>query len=79
MNGSASFNIASLGIPIEAVLNKKINEHNWYAYDVLKLKRGQQYKKLLYSKLGIPEFLSELTGIRSYSELLKSGLLVKES
>jgi L-rhamnose mutarotase len=79
LHGSVSFNIASLGIPIDTVLNKKMHEHNWYAYDFLKLKRGQQYKKLLYSKLGIPEFLSKLPGIRTYSELLKSGLLIKES
>jgi hypothetical protein len=79
LHGNTSFNIASLGIPIDIVLNKKISEHNWHAYDALKLKRGQQYKKLLYSKLGIPEFLSNLSGVRTYSELLKSGLLVKES
>jgi L-rhamnose mutarotase len=77
--GSASFNLASLGIPIDAVLNKKNHEHKWHVYDRIKLRRGQEYKKLLFSKLCVPEFLSDLSGVHSYSELLKSGLLVKES
>lgn len=77
--GSASFNIASLGLPVDAVLNKKIHEHKWHLYNQIKLKRGQDYKKLLFSKLGIPEFLSKLPNIHTYSELLTSGLLVKDN
>jgi hypothetical protein len=79
VHGAITFYLASLGIPVDLLLNKKTSEHNWYAYDCLKFSRGQQYKKLLFSKLGIPPVLTKLPRIKTYSELLRSGLLIKES
>jgi hypothetical protein len=78
MSGAISFYLAGLGIPVDVLLNKKRSEHNWYAYSCIKLKRGQQYKKMLFSKLGIPIVLSDLSSVQSYSDLLTSGLLTKE-
>jgi hypothetical protein len=47
------FQMLSLGIPMDSVLNQPFNKINWRLIDAVKLRRAIDYKKQLYRQLNI--------------------------
>ena len=55
----SSFEIASLGVPLNQLLHLTPEEIDWYRLDKLKMLRSVQYKKMLFDRLNIPAILTD--------------------
>jgi radical SAM superfamily enzyme YgiQ (UPF0313 family) len=71
VNGLHSLYVAGLDLPIETTLNKRNSDIDWYSIDQQKLKRANEYKKLLFKRLNVPEYQSNTLPVQTYSEWLK--------
>ena len=55
----SSFEIASLGVPLNQLLHLTPDEIDWHRLDKLKMMRSVQYKKMLFNRLNIPEITTD--------------------
>jgi radical SAM superfamily enzyme YgiQ (UPF0313 family) len=53
VTGGEVFNIAGLGTNIEFSINKKTNEFDWHAVDLMKQQRAKEFKRKLFDLLDI--------------------------
>lgn len=76
LSGSAAFDICSLGIDLELLLNKKMNEIDWYSIDKVKSQRAYEYKKKIFEHVGatMPNYEQWPD---TFTEVLRQGLLLK--